>query len=708
MLRRFWAVGINGRLWRAVKWVLVVSLFFVPYAEGSNIQVSSDGRYTPAPSEDTASDVAKGRKDTLSTILPASRPPASVAAPKDLVFVIDNSGSMKKNDPGFTTKRAVTHFLDQLEARDRCGIIIFDSQARLVAPLLEMGAPESARQLKRGLEQVNYRGQLTNSPAGIERAIYELRTSSREGASKSIIFLTDGIVDTGSEQSDVEKTRWLREDLTAESRKSGIRIFGVAFTEHADFHLIQSLAMKTEGNYYRVLDATGMEAAFSAIGEHLVAMDDVKAAEQEAEIRASLEAAAEAVESQFESSVPEATPPPITAGSEGATAEQVTLNVSDKTAGAVALRGMWKIYLPLFIIALLLISVLFYMVLKLRGARGPVTSRILELLPGTKEDDTPGVKVPEAQLIDLGQASSLGEGPLLIEKMQTTVGRDPRNDVVINQPTISGFHACITFERDCFEIEDYRSTNGSFVNGVRLEADVPKHLKTGDSIKFADFDFRFMRLDRIPDDQTVMLSSMSLSADVFTPPPEEDPLPAEEMGMHFGTVLKRQLVHIADMGEPFAQFVRDHLDPFTQNLLTAKVSNHLDDDATGAFFASDVLHRPPIAFKLLQLPVPPKQAAVWFEEAHGGFLSFMETVLDKEVQQQPGCDTLCMISYGWKETPWVSISIVPAGDGDHPVEIMSVEFLTQREIDMLGLTFDEQGRVVSSIHTGLVVKQEQG
>jgi Mg-chelatase subunit ChlD len=703
MQRRFCSVGISGFLLCLVKWMLVASLTVVPLAEASDIQVSADGSYA-ASTQDIAS--KSGPKDALSTILPTTQNPAASTTPKDLIFVIDNSGSMKKNDPDFTTKRAVTHFLDQLQAQDRCGIVLFDSQANLITPLLEVATGESMLRLKGSLEKVNYRGQRTNSPAGIERAIYELRTYGRDNASKSIIFLTDGIVDTGSAQSDAEKTRWLREDLTAESRKSGIRIFGVAFTEHADFQLIQSLAMKTEGTYYRALDAAGMEAAFTSIADQIVAIDAAKAAEQAAQKRASMEAAAEATMQQRESRKPEETLPPTTAGSEGATAEQANQNIADKTAGAVALRGMWKIYLPLFIIALLLISVLFYMVLKLRGARGPLTSRILEFLPGAKEGDEPAVKVPEAQLIDLGQASSGGEGPLLIEKMQTTIGRDPRNDVVINQATISGFHACITFERDCFEIEDYRSTNGSFVNGIRLEADVPRHLKTGDTIKFADFDFRFMRLDRIPDDQTVMLSSMSLPAESFSQPPPENPLPAEEMGSHFSTVLNRQLEQVAGMGAPFAKFVEDYLDPFTQNLLAAKVSNHLDDDATGAFFASDVLHRPPIAYKLCQLPVPPQQAAAWFEEAHGGFLSFLETVLDKEVQQQPGCDTLCMISYGWKETPWISLSIVPAGEGDHPVEIMSVEFLTPREVDMLGLVFDEQGRILSSIHTGLVAKAD--
>jgi pSer/pThr/pTyr-binding forkhead associated (FHA) protein len=372
----------------------------------------------------------------------------------------------------------------------------------------------------------------------------------------------------------------------------------------------------------------------------------------------------------------------------------------------VALRGMWKIYLPLFIIALLLISVLAYLVLRIRGARGPVTSRILDILPDGKAEEVKAVKVPEAQLIDLDQASQEGKGPLLVEKMQTTIGRDPRNDVVIDQPTVSGFHACITFERDRFELEDYRSTNGSFVNGQRLQVDVPKHLKTGDCIKFADFEFRFMRLDRIPDDQTVMLSSSALPAAAYSAPPPEEPLPAQEMGSHFQTVLKGQLERISDLGEPFARFVHDHLDTFTQNLLSAKISSHLDEDGTGAFFASDVLHRPPIAFKLCQLPVPPRAAAAWFEESHGGFLSFLEEILDTEVKQRPGCDTLCLISYGWKETPWVSLSIIPAGEGDHPVEIMSVEFLTQKEIDMLGLEFDENGRILSSIHTGVYAKED--
>jgi Mg-chelatase subunit ChlD len=696
-----------GHLLRLVKWGLLVLLVCTPLAHGSNIQVSADGSYAP-PHAQTASDAGDtdtdtgtdtASPDTLSRIAPVRQSLEPAASPRDLVFVIDNSGSMKKNDPSFTIKQVVFDFMEQLSAGDRCGIVIFDTRARLVAPLLTVQAAGALNQLSGGLEQVDYRGQRTDSPAGIERAIYELRTAGREDAAKSIIFLTDGLVDTGSAQSDADKTRWLREDLTAESRRAGIRIFGVAFTENADFQLIQSLAMKTDGAYYRALDAEGMSDAFNAIAARLAELEAQKAAEAKPAAPESQPQAPSAPVKlpAYGGDTPGAATPPAVED-DPAAVQPATVDTAASSGGAVALRGMWKIYLPLFIIALLLISVLAFMILKLRGARGPLARRIFDLLPGA-EGEAATAKVPEAQLIDLNHACVQDEGPLFIGKMQTTIGRDPRNDVVIDQPTISGFHACITFERDRFEIEDYRSTNGSFVNDLRLEADTPRHLKTGDTIKFADFEFRFMRLDRIPDDQTVMLSSVSLPEETFIAPAPEAPLPAEEMGAHFATVLSQQLDQISALGEPFARFVEGHLDPFTQNLLGAKVSSHLDEDATGAYFASDVLHRPPIAFKLCQLPVSPQDAAAWFEEAHGGFLSFLEEILDREVQQQPGCDTLCLISYGWKETPWVSLSIVPAGEGDHPVEIMSVEFLTPKEVAMLGLEFDENGRILSSIHT---------
>lgn len=48
------------------------------------------------------------------------------------------------------------------------------------------------------------------------------------------------------------------------------------------------------------------------------------------------------------------------------------------------------------------------------------------------------------------------------------VGRAPDNDIIVAHPTVSAHHALIIKQGEFFEIEDLRSTNGTFVNGARI------------------------------------------------------------------------------------------------------------------------------------------------------------------------------------------------------------------------------------------------
>ena len=173
----------------------------------------------------------------------------------DVVFVIDNSGSMRKNDPAFLMPETMRTFLDQLPGATRVGMVLFDERARMLQPLSDLSHPDSRKRLTGSLDKVDYRGKFTDSAAGIERAAYELKTGGRNEARKSIIFLTDGIVDTGDRQKDMQRTQWLKTDLAADCSASGIRILGIAFTENADFPLIQALASRTGGTYFRATRA---------------------------------------------------------------------------------------------------------------------------------------------------------------------------------------------------------------------------------------------------------------------------------------------------------------------------------------------------------------------------------------------------------------------------------------------------------------------
>ena len=176
----------------------------------------------------------------------------------DVVFVLDNSGSMRRNDPSRLTRAAVLDFARTLAARPaldaRIGVVLFDASARLAAPLAPVDAASAAR-LERALDGLDFSGQWTDSAAAVERALYALRRDGRPEARRAIVLLSDGRLDTGSAARDDEARRALREDLAAESAAAGIQLFGVAFTEAADYPMMQALARRTGARYYRAIRA---------------------------------------------------------------------------------------------------------------------------------------------------------------------------------------------------------------------------------------------------------------------------------------------------------------------------------------------------------------------------------------------------------------------------------------------------------------------
>jgi len=67
-----------------------------------------------------------------------------------------------------------------------------------------------------------------------------------------------------------------------------------------------------------------------------------------------------------------------------------------------------------------------------------------------------------------------------LKKLLTKIGRQKENDLVIEDFTISSHHATITKEGGNFYLQDNESTNGTFVNEIRINKSV---IKNGDSVR---------------------------------------------------------------------------------------------------------------------------------------------------------------------------------------------------------------------------------
>jgi hypothetical protein len=326
---------------------------------------------------------------------------------------------------------------------------------------------------------VDYSGNYTNSPAAIERALYELKEHGRKEAQKAIIFMTDGIIATGDKQKDREGEQALRGELAEQSKASGVRIFGIAFTEEADYLLIQALSQKTGGDYYRALKAEDIAGVFSRIRE---AISKPPVAERPVETKV--------VESQ---------PKGVSTG---------VLIVA--VVGLIALA----------------IVVVFW--------RGRGKTIVTTAPTGGMQEEN--VTVPAAMLLDEGSVTDRVSHE--IKKRVTRIGRaeeestvgQPDLDMAIPKGTVSSFHATIEYRDLGFYLVDQRSLNGTFLNGKKISGET--RLKSGDEIAFDRYKFKFLLPGQGEQGGTVVNPTPGAGGTIYSVPeaPEPASLQPEQPG----------------------------------------------------------------------------------------------------------------------------------------------------------------------------------
>lgn len=87
---------------------------------------------------------------------------------------------------------------------------------------------------------------------------------------------------------------------------------------------------------------------------------------------------------------------------------------------------------------------------------------------------------------------------LLVKRPTMSIGRDPDNDIALDDPKASRQHARLEFDGHQYVVVDLNSTNGTYLGGTRLIPGVPRAWEASDTLRIGDSYLRLLRPGESP------------------------------------------------------------------------------------------------------------------------------------------------------------------------------------------------------------------
>jgi Ca-activated chloride channel family protein len=166
--------------------------------------------------------------------------PQGEVPPRNLVFLIDVSGSMESSDKLPLVQHGLRMLANTLNGRDRVAIVVYAGNSGLVLPTT---SGDRRERIGRAIDDLRAGGS-TNGGAGIQLAYHIAREQFVKGGVNRVILATDGDFNVGV-TSQEELTR-----LIERERESGVflSVLGVG-TGNLKDATMEKLADKGNGNY---------------------------------------------------------------------------------------------------------------------------------------------------------------------------------------------------------------------------------------------------------------------------------------------------------------------------------------------------------------------------------------------------------------------------------------------------------------------------
>jgi Ca-activated chloride channel family protein len=160
--------------------------------------------------------------------------------PANLVFVIDVSGSMAREDRLTLVKKALRLLLDELTPNDKVGIVVYGSRGRII---LEPTSTERESDIVAAIECLVPEG-ATNAEEGLRLGYDMAQRQFEKGKINRIILCSDGVANVGRTAAE-DFLKWIKEHA---DRGITLTTVGFGMGNYNDI-LMEKLGDKGNGHY---------------------------------------------------------------------------------------------------------------------------------------------------------------------------------------------------------------------------------------------------------------------------------------------------------------------------------------------------------------------------------------------------------------------------------------------------------------------------
>ncbi|KAK1799552.1 hypothetical protein P4O66_000433 [Electrophorus voltai] len=173
--------------------------------------------------------------------------------PKNVVFVIDRSGSMHGNKIK-QTKEALVTILDDLSEEDHFGLVTFDDKIEFWRPSLSKATPHNVKEAKQFVRSITAR-QMTDINGAVMHAVDMLTTAKENNSlpassASMIILLTDGEPTAGEDHLPTIQEN-VRKAIDGQ-----MSLFCLGFGYDVDYPFLDVMAKQNDGLARRIYEAS--------------------------------------------------------------------------------------------------------------------------------------------------------------------------------------------------------------------------------------------------------------------------------------------------------------------------------------------------------------------------------------------------------------------------------------------------------------------